>query len=204
MKEIIPIACDHAGYELKIAVIEHLETAGYQVRDYGTNSTESCDYPDFAHKVGFVIDEGLFSRGIVICGSGNGVQMTVNKYRGVRCALCWNVEIAHLARQHNDSNVLSLPARFISKELAMQIVDEFMNTDFEGGRHQRRVEKINKILTNNSKDAEFIRKLAEMSKMLNSVIDAHKQNASNDNTSANDDPSLNNTSFFFNMNSMVD
>ncbi|MBR2146229.1 MAG: RpiB/LacA/LacB family sugar-phosphate isomerase, partial [Muribaculaceae bacterium] len=107
---------------------------------------ESVDYPDFAHQVGRAINNGEFKRGIVICGSGNGVQMTVNKYPNVRCALCWNAEIAHLGRQHNDCNVISLPARFIPQELALQIVDEFLNTPFEGGRHQRRVEKINQLL----------------------------------------------------------
>ena len=146
MKEIIPMACDHAGYELKEKVKQHLEEKGFEVKDFGTNSTESVDYPDFAHQVGHVINEGLFRRGIVICGSGNGVQMTVNKYPNVRCALCWNVEIAHLGRQHNDCNIISLPARFISQETALQIVDEFLNTPFEGGRHQRRVEKISQLL----------------------------------------------------------
>ena len=146
MKEIIPMACDHAGYELKEKVKQHLEAKGFEVKDFGTNSTESVDYPDFAHQVGHVINEGLFRRGIVICGSGNGVQMTVNKYPNVRCALCWNVEIAHLGRQHNDCNIISLPARFIPQETALQIVDEFLNTPFEGGRHQRRVEKISQLL----------------------------------------------------------
>ncbi len=146
MKEIIPIACDHAGYELKLAVIKHLQELGFDVKDYGTNSADSCDYPDYAHQVGRVINNGTYKRGIVICGSGNGVQMTVNKYPNVRCALCWTPEIAHLGRQHNDCNIISLPARFISEELALQIVDEYLNTAFEGGRHQRRVEKINKLI----------------------------------------------------------
>ena len=146
IKEIIPIACDHAGYELKNVVKQHLEMKGFEVLDFGTNSNESVDYPDFAHQVGVAINNAKYQRGIVICGSGNGVQMTVNKYPNVRCALCWNVEIAHLARQHNDANILSMPARFISNELALQIVDEFISTQFEGGRHLRRVEKINKLL----------------------------------------------------------
>ena len=146
MKEIIPIACDHAGYELKKQVVKHLLDKGFEVKDFGTDSSESVDYPDFAHQVGRAINNGEFKRGIVICGSGNGVQMTVNKYPNVRCALCWNAEIAHLGRQHNDCNVFSLPARFIPQELALQIVDEFLNTPFEGGRHQRRVEKINQLL----------------------------------------------------------
>lgn len=146
MNEIIPIACDHAGYELKQLVINYLKDDGFDVKDFGTFSSDSCDYPDFAHQLGSAVNRGEFSRGIVICGSGNGVQMTVNKYPNVRCALCWNLEIAHLARQHNDANVLSLPARFIPADLAIKIVDEFLNTPFEGGRHQRRVEKISQLL----------------------------------------------------------
>lgn len=146
MKETIPIASDHAGYELKQKVIDFLNSKGFEVKDYGTTSPDSVDYPDFAHKVGSDINKGNYRRGIVICGSGNGVQMTVNKYPNVRCALCWNEEIASLARQHNDANILSMPARFIPQELALKIVDIFLNTEFEGGRHQRRVEKINKLL----------------------------------------------------------
>lgn len=145
MNEIIPIASDHAGFELKEKVINFLSSKNIDTKDFGTYSSDSVDYPDFAHKVGSAINKGEYKRGIVICGSGNGVQMTVNKYPGVRCALCWNEEIASLARQHNDANILSLPARFIPEELALKIVDIFLNTDFEGGRHQRRVEKINKL-----------------------------------------------------------
>lgn len=146
MKEIIPIACDHAGYELKEVVIGFLAQHDIDVKDFGTFSSESVDYPDFAHQVGRAINNGEYRRGIVICGSGNGVQMTVNKYPNVRCALCWTPEIAHLGRQHNDCNVISMPARFIPTETALEIVEEFLNTEFEGGRHQRRVEKINKLL----------------------------------------------------------
>ena len=146
MKETIAIACDHAGYELKLKVIDHLRERGFEVEDYGTHSSESCDYPDYAHQVGSAIERQLFQRGIVICGSGNGVQMTVNKYPHVRCALCWTPEIARLGRQHNDANVLSMPARFISEDTAMQIVDAYLDTPFEGGRHQRRVEKISHLL----------------------------------------------------------
>lgn len=142
MKEIIAIACDHAGYELKEIVKKHLEERGFGVYDYGTNSSESVDYPDYAHPLGKAIDSGEYSRGIVICGSGNGVQMTVNKYPHVRCALCWTEEIASLGRQHNDCNVIALPARFIPQETAINIVDAFLDTAFEGGRHQRRVDKI--------------------------------------------------------------
>jgi len=145
MKEIIPIASDHAGYELKQIVIDHLQSAGYEVRDYGTHGPDSVDYPDYAHPLGSAVNKGEYKRGIVICGSGNGVQMTVNKYPNVRCALCWTPELAQLGRAHNDANVLSMPARFIPTDLALQIVDTFLNTDFEGGRHARRVEKINQL-----------------------------------------------------------
>lgn len=146
MKEIIPIASDHAGYELKNIVVKYLQSKDFEVKDFGTFSSESVDYPDFAHQVGSAINRGEYTRGIVICGSGNGVQMTVNKYPNVRCALCWNEEIASLARQHNDANIISLPARFIDEKTALRLVDIFLNTPFEGGRHQRRVEKINKLL----------------------------------------------------------
>ncbi|MCR5064791.1 MAG: ribose 5-phosphate isomerase B [Bacteroidales bacterium] len=146
MKEIIPIASDHAGYELKNIVVKYLQSRDFEVKDFGTFSSESVDYPDFAHQVGSAINRGEYTRGIVICGSGNGVQMTVNKYPNVRCALCWNEEIASLARQHNDANIISLPARFIDENTALRLVDIFLNTPFEGGRHQRRVEKINKLL----------------------------------------------------------
>lgn len=142
MKEIIPIASDHAGFELKGLVIDHLKEKGFDVKDFGTHSAESCDYPDYAHPIGKAIEENEYKRGIVICGSGNGVQMTVNKYLHVRCALCWNTELAELARKHNNANMLALPARFIPSDLALQIVDAFLNTSFEGGRHERRVNKI--------------------------------------------------------------
>ncbi|MCF0212112.1 MAG: ribose 5-phosphate isomerase B [Bacteroidales bacterium] len=146
MKETIPMACDHAGFELKQKVKAYLESKGFEVKDFGTYSTDSCDYPDYAHQLGAAIEKGDYKRGIVICGSGNGVQMTANKYPHVRCALCWIEEIAALARQHNDANVLSMPARFIDEATAMQIVEAFISTPFEGGRHQRRVEKISQLL----------------------------------------------------------
>ena len=142
----IAIACDHAGYELKEEVKKYLLENQYDVKDFGTNSPESVDYPDMVHPLGKAINEGDFARGIVICGTGNGVQMTVNKYKNVRCALCWIPEIAELARQHNNANILAMPARFITKELALQIVEKYLNTPFEGGRHLRRVEKINQTL----------------------------------------------------------
>ncbi|MBR0072460.1 MAG: ribose 5-phosphate isomerase B [Bacteroidales bacterium] len=144
-KKIIPIACDHAGFELKQQIIKYLTDNQYDTKDYGTFSPESVDYPDMVHPLGRDINNGVFERGIVICGTGNGVQMTVNKYPNVRCALCWIPEIAALARQHNNANVLAMPARFIDTQTAIDIVKTFLDTDFEGGRHQRRVEKINKL-----------------------------------------------------------
>lgn len=144
--KIIPIACDHAGFELKEKVKSYLSSRGYEVKDYGTNSYESVDYPDMVHPLGRDINNGVYELGIVICGSGNGVQMTVNKYKNVRCALCWTPEIAELARQHNNANILAMPARFISQEVALNIVDKYLSTSFEGGRHEKRVEKINKTL----------------------------------------------------------
>ncbi|MCG8576248.1 MAG: ribose 5-phosphate isomerase B [Flavobacteriales bacterium] len=138
---IIPIGCDHAGYQLKNELIKYLNEKGFEVEDYGCYSEESIDYPDFGHPVANHVEQngGL---GIVICGSGNGINMTVNKHQGVRSALCWCSEIASLSREHNDANIIALPARFISKELAIEMVDIFMNTEFEGGRHERRVNKI--------------------------------------------------------------
>ena len=138
----IGVASDHAGYELKTKVIKHLESKGCVVHDFGTDSAESVDYPDYAHKLASAVENGSYHFGIAICGSGNGVNMTVNHHRKVRGALCWTPEIAALARQHNDANIISLPARFIEASIALQMVDVFLSTDFEGGRHQKRVEKI--------------------------------------------------------------
>lgn len=138
----IGVASDHAGYELKTKVIKHLESKGCVVHDFGTDSAESVDYPDYAHKLASAVESGSCQFGIAVCGSGNGVNMTVNHHRKVRGALCWTPEIAALARQHNDANIISLPARFIEPSIALQMVDVFLSTDFEGGRHQRRVEKI--------------------------------------------------------------
>lgn len=137
----IAFACDHAGYELKNYLIEIVKQNGYEVVDFGTNSTDSCDYPDFAHPLATSVENGD-CLGVAICGTGNGISMTANKHQGIRCALCWDTEIAALARQHNNANVLGLPARFISKELAANILQTFLHTDFEGGRHQRRIDKI--------------------------------------------------------------
>lgn len=138
----IAIASDHAGFELKKTLIEELAKIGYEIDDKGTYSNESVDYPDFAHKVAIDINIGIVEKGIVICGSGNGVNMTVNKYPNVRSALCWNEEITRLARLHNDANIIALPARFISLETAVNCLNIFLKTDFEGGRHKQRIEKI--------------------------------------------------------------
>jgi len=136
------LGSDHAGFELKEIIMNGLKARGIAFHDFGTYSSESTDYPDFAHAVAKSVNSGEFEKGILICGSGNGVNMTANKYPGVRAALCWNKEIARLARLHNDANILSLPGRFIDPEVALSALDAFLETDFEGGRHQRRVEKI--------------------------------------------------------------
>lgn len=138
----ISIGADHAGYELKNKVIKHLEEKGIKVKDFGTNSDESVDYPDFGHPVASDVENNMADLGIVICGSGNGINMSVNKHAGIRSALCWNEELAALARQHNNANVLALPARFIEEDLGIKIVDAFIDNEFEGGRHERRVNKI--------------------------------------------------------------
>ena len=139
---MLGIASDHAGFEMKEELKRFLKEKGYEVKDFGTHSPESMDYPDVAHPLAESIERGEVSQGIALCGSGNGISMTLNKHQGVRAALCWNEELAALARQHNDANVLSLPARFISVELAKKIVEKFLESSFEGGRHLRRVNKI--------------------------------------------------------------
>ncbi len=139
---MLGIAADHAGYELKNTLIEYLNGLGYEVKDFGTHSSESMDYPDVAHPLAEEVESGKLEKGIAICGSGNGISMTLNKHQGIRAALCWNTELAALARQHNDANILSLPARFIDTDTAKAIVKAYLESDFEGGRHQRRVEKI--------------------------------------------------------------
>jgi ribose 5-phosphate isomerase B len=139
----ISLGCDHAGFRLKETVKNNLGKKGYEIVDFGTFSEESTDYPDYAHHVAHAVETGINDFGILICGSGNGVCMTANKHRDVRAALCWNVEIASLSRKHNNANILCLPARFITAEQAMDIIETFLNTDFEGGRHERRVNKIN-------------------------------------------------------------
>ena len=139
---IIPIGADHAGYELKNTIINYLSEQGYSFKDYGTYSEDSIDYPDYGHPVAQHVEKTPGVLGIVICGSGNGINMTVNKHQGIRSALCWNKEIAMLARQHNDANIIALPARFMDANLAIQLVETFLNTTFEGGRHATRVDKI--------------------------------------------------------------
>lgn len=138
----IAIGNDHAGVETKNAIVAYLKGKGIEVENFGTDTNDSVDYPDFGHAVGTAVASGEATLGIVICGSGNGIAMTVNKHAGVRCAVCWTKEIAALARAHNDANVISIPARFTAVPQAVEMVATFLDTPFEGGRHQRRVEKI--------------------------------------------------------------
>lgn len=138
----ISIGNDHAGPEYKKEIISYLQELGHQVKNYGTDETTSVDYPDFIHPVANDVSLGEAELGIIICGSGNGAAMTANKYQKIRAALCWNVEIVALSRQHNDANILSLPARYISIPQALAMVQTFINTEFEGGRHQGRIDKI--------------------------------------------------------------
>ena len=140
--KVVGLASDHAGFALKEFVKQYHTEKGSPFKDYGTNSEESCDYPDFAHALAQDIEKGEVYPGIGICGSGEGIAMTLNKHQGIRAGLAWIPEIAHLIRQHNNANVLVMPGRFINQEMARKIMDEFFLTDFEGGRHQRRVEKI--------------------------------------------------------------
>jgi len=140
--EIVGVASDHAGYILKNLIKSYLESWDFIVRDFGCHASVSCDYPDYAHLLGYAIDNKDINKGFVFCGSGNGINMTVNKHQGVRSALCWNTEIAKLARNHNNANVCSLPAKYISVEEAEEIVDVFLKEGFDGGRHQKRVNKI--------------------------------------------------------------
>lgn len=138
----IALASDHAGYELKSQLIEYLKEKGYEIKDFGAYSSESSDYPDFAHPLASAVENNEFDYGITLCGTGNGINMTANKHQGIRSALCWIPELAYYARLHNDANICALPARFISFYTAKQIVDVFLSTDFEGGRHLRRIKKI--------------------------------------------------------------
>ena len=138
----IAISCDHAGFDLKERIKQVLSEKGYSVTDFGPSTPDRMDYPDAIHPLARAIDSGEITMGIIICGSGNGVAMTANKYPHVRAGIAWNPELAALTRQHNDANVLSLPARFISEETALECVETFLNTAFEGGRHATRVDKI--------------------------------------------------------------
>ncbi len=140
--KVIGLACDHAGFEMKEHIKAMLASRGYQCKDFGTYSTDSVDYPDYAHPLAAAVEAGECYPGIAICGSGNGINMTLNKHQGIRAALCWTEELAALARAHNNANVLVMPGRFISLDASSAIVDTFLSTEFEGGRHNRRVEKI--------------------------------------------------------------
>ena len=142
LKKPISIGSDHAGYEYKQFIADFLRSAGFLVRDNGTHSKDSVDYPDFAHPVATQVENGEAAYGILICGSANGVAITANKHAGVRAAICWNEELASLARAHNDANIICIPARFVSQEMATEMVKAFQNAPFEGGRHQNRVSKI--------------------------------------------------------------
>ena len=141
-ENIIAIGCDHAGYTVKQEIIRNFENEGFQFRDYGCFSEDPVDYPDMIHPLAKEINQGVLKRGIIICGSGNGVAIVANKYKFVRAAVCWNEEITRLARKHNDANIMSVPARFLSIEEVLDLVKIFLTTGFEGGRHLRRVEKI--------------------------------------------------------------
>lgn len=140
--KVIGLASDHAGYPLKEQVKEWLTSMGYEYKDFGTNSTDSCNYPEFGHALAQAVESGECTVGIAICGTGNGINMSVNHHKGIRGALCWMPEIAALARQHNDANILVMPGRFISEAAAKECVETFLGTEFEGGRHQARIDAI--------------------------------------------------------------
>jgi len=142
MKETLAIASDHAGYSMKLSMIRYLEGKGYHVKDFGTGSEAAVDYPDYGHPLAEAVTSGRYDLGISLCGSGNGINMVTNKHQGIRGALCWNKEIGRLARSHNNANICSLPARFLDFETAKEIVDAFLQTEFEGGRHIKRIAKI--------------------------------------------------------------
>lgn len=142
MMPTIAIGADHAGFEFKEILKKALEKNGYKTKDFGAYSIESADYPDFAHPVAEAVEKKEFDLGLLLCGSANGVAITANKHQGIRAAICWNEELAELARQHNNANVLCIPARYVSIELAEKILDRFLHASFEGGRHERRVNKI--------------------------------------------------------------
>ncbi len=142
----LPIASDHGGFAMKEFLIDKLQKDGFKVKDFGTFSEESVDYPDIIHPLAKAIDTGVYPLGIIMCGSGNGAQITANKYAGVRAGLCWSVEQAKLIRLHNDANIISIPGRFVDFDIAWKMIEVFLNTDFEGGRHNTRVKKISQTL----------------------------------------------------------
>ena len=140
--QVIALASDHAGFDKKQVIIKYFNKKGIQYKDFGCYSADSCDYPEFAHAIGSAIEKGEYEIGITFCGSGQGISITANKHKNVRSALCWNAEIGALAKQHNDANICSIPGRFVTEEEAIAIVEAFLNAEFEGGRHARRVAKI--------------------------------------------------------------
>ncbi len=142
MKKTLAIASDHAGYQMKLSIIKYLEEKGYDLKDFGTDSTDAVNYPDFGHPLAEAVESGKFDLGISLCGSGNGINMVTNKHQGIRGALCWNREISMMARSHNDANICSLPARYIDLETAREIVEAFLETEYEGGRHDIRISNI--------------------------------------------------------------
>jgi ribose 5-phosphate isomerase B len=142
MRKKIAIGNDHAGYEMKEVVLEWLEEKGYEIKNFGTDSPESVDYPDFVHPVADAVEKGEFDLGVLVCGSGQGVSFTANKHQGIRAALCWSAEISKLSRQHNNANILCLPGRFLTDEEGIEILKTFLETEFEGGRHQKRLDKV--------------------------------------------------------------
>jgi ribose 5-phosphate isomerase B len=137
----IALASDHAGFAKKQVILKYFREKGIEYKDFGCYSDESCDYPDFAHAIGNAIDKGEYETGITFCGSGQGISITANKHQNVRSAICWNTEIAALAKQHNNANICAIPGRFVSDEEAVAIVETYLNTEFEGGRHKRRIDK---------------------------------------------------------------
>jgi ribose 5-phosphate isomerase B len=142
MKKTLAITSDHAGYQMKLSIIKYLEEKGYDLKDFGTDSTDAVNYPDFGHPLAEAVESGKFDLGISLCGSGNGINMVTNKHQGIRGALCWNREISMMARSHNDANICSLPARYIDLETAREIVEAFLETEYEGGRHDIRISNI--------------------------------------------------------------
>ena len=142
MKKSLAIASDHAGFQMKLSIIKYLEEKGYEVKDFGADSTDAVNYPDFGHPLAEAVESGEFNLGISLCGSGNGINMVTNKHQGIRGALCWNKEISTMARLHNDANICSLPARYLDLETAREIIDAFLETDYEGGRHDIRISHI--------------------------------------------------------------